>query len=208
MYLSTSFVVATLATLAFALPNEALISPFRQGESAEQLPLGPLACTTKLPTSYQQIAQNFSTTSFPQNNIFNVTQAAGGTADVDTLLQFAGIPAGSYGCQLAMSFTSQYPINSSGSAQLSVYALPNPISKTDTYATYFPNGGRGTPKNSYLFATTTITGQKAVLNSQACRPALGYLFQIASTTAAGAVAFVDAGNNLSGISGFYLTYNC
>ena len=127
---------------------------------------------------------------------------------MNTLVRFASIPSGSFGCQLAVTFTFQYPISSSGNAQLNVFALPNDISKTDTYKTYFPNGGRGTPKDSFLFATTTINGQKAVLNSQGCKPTLGYLFQIASDTAAGAVSFVDAGNNLSGISGFFITHNC
>ena len=107
-----------------------------------------------------------------------------------------------------MSFTYEYPIYSNGETQLNVYALPHDISETDTYETYFPNGGRGTPKDSPLWATTTITGQKAVLNSEACQPALGYLFQIASSTGAGEVTFADAGDNLSGISGFYMTYDC
>lgn len=173
-----------------------------------QEPLLPNSCTIKLPTSYQQIVQSQSKKSFPQNNIFNVSQDNSGGSNVDTLLRFSGIPSDSYGCQLAISFTFDYPIDSSGSTQLSVYALPNPISSSDTYATYFPNGGRGTPKDSFLFATTTITGQRAILNSQACRPSLGYLFQISSSTKAGSVTFVDAGNNLSGIGGFYITYNC
>ncbi|MCJ1429111.1 hypothetical protein MMC29_007024 [Sticta canariensis] len=166
------------------------------------------SCTIKLPSSYQQISRVSPQKSFPQNNIFNVTQATGGKDNTDTLLRFSGIPTGSYGCQLAVSFTFDYPIYSIGSTQLNVYALPRPISPSDTYSTYFPNGGRGIPKDSYLFATTTITGQKAVLNSQVCQPSLGYLFEIASETAAGSVTFADAGNNLSGIGGFYLTYNC
>lgn len=166
------------------------------------------SCTIKLPSSYQQIVRTSPQKSFPQNNIFNVTQATGGNDNTDTLLSFTKIPPGSYGCQLAVSFTFDYPIYSIGSTQLNVYALPNNISSSDTYATYFPNGGRGIPKGAYLFATTTITGQKAVLNSQVCQPNLGYLFEIASPTAAGSVTFADAGNNLSGIGGFYLTYNC
>lgn len=161
----------------------------------------------KLPTSYQQISQSSPQEYFPQNNIFNVTQASGGINNVNTLLRFTGIPSGSYGCQLEVSFTFEYPIYSSGSTLLNVWSLPEPISSTDTYATYFPTGGRGIPKGSFLFGSITLTGQKAVINSQVCKPSLGYLFQIASATAAGSVTFADAGNNLSGIGGFYLTYN-
>ncbi|MCJ1423020.1 hypothetical protein MMC29_000901 [Sticta canariensis] len=166
------------------------------------------SCTIMLPSSYQQIFRSSPQTSFPQNHTFNVVQATGGKDNVDTLLRFSGIPPGSYGCQLAMSFAIEYPIHGIGSTQLNIYALPRPISPTDTYATYYPNGGRGTPKDSYLWATTTITGGRAVINSDSCRPDLGYLFQIASETKAGSVRFTDAGNNLSGIGGFYLTHNC
>lgn len=185
-------------------PNQVIL----QDENVQDESVHVKSCTIKLPKSYQQISQSSPQRSFPQNNIFNVTQATGGINNVNTLLSFTGIPSGSYGCQLAVSFTFEYPIYSSGSAQLNVWALPGPISSTDTYATYFPTGGRGVPKGSSLFGTTTITGQKAVINSQVCKPSLGYLFQIASATAAGSVTFADAGNNLSGIGGFYLTYNC
>lgn len=212
MYPSILFAATTLMTLAFASPAQepriqAPIGPLH-GESAKQSTPGPLSCTIKLPTSYQQIARDKPTTSYPQANRFSVSQASGGAANVDTLLRFAGIRSGSFGCQLAMSFTFEYPINSTGSTLLNVFALPNDISPTDTYEKYFPNGGRGTPKGSFLWATTTITGQKQVVNSEVCRPSLGYLFQISSDTKAGAVEFLDAGNNLSGIGGFYMTYNC
>lgn len=166
------------------------------------------SCTIMLPSSYQQIIRSSPQISFPQNHTFNVVQATGGNDNVDTLLRFSGIPPRSYGCQLAMSFAVEYPIHGNGSTQLNIYALPRPVSSTDTYATYYPDGGRGTPEDSYLWATTTITGARAVINSVSCRPDLGYLFQIASETEAGSVRFTDAGNNLSGIGGFYLTYDC
>lgn len=186
----------------------ALVSLVGAATLPDQVPLQPKSCSIKLPTSYQQILQSQPKKSFPQNNLFNVSQDDSGGSNVDTLLRFANIPPGSYGCQLAMSFTFEYPIDSSGSTQLNVYALPGDISASDTYATYFPDGGRGTPKESFLFGTTTITGQRAVINSAFCRPSLGFLFQIASSTKAGRVVFQDAGNNLSGIGGFYLSYNC
>ena len=184
----------------------AIVSLVGAAAPRDQVPLEPKSCTIKLPTSYQQIVQSQPKQSFPQGNLFNVSQDSSGA--VDTLLRFTNIPSGSFGCQVAVSFTFGFPIDSEGSTLLNVYALPNPISSSDTYATYFPDGGRGTPKGSFLWATTTITGQKAVLNSETCKPTLGYLFQIASSTKAGSVSFRDAGNNLSGIGGFYLTYNC
>ncbi len=107
-----------------------------------------------------------------------------------------------------MSFTYEYDIPTSGNTQLNVYALPGDISATDTYATYFADGARGTPAGAYLWTTTTVTGKAAVLNSKTCESSMSFLFQIASDVSAGAVSFMDAGNNLSGIGGFYVTYNC
>ena len=46
------------------------------------------------------------------------------------------------------------------------------------------------------------------MNSQVCSPDLNYLFEVASDTDAGTTTFTDAGNNLSGIGGFYVTYDC
>ena len=46
---------------------------------------------------------------------------------------------------------------------------------------------------------TEITGENAVLNSKTCNSSMSFLFQIASTTSAGSVTFLDAGDNLSGV---------
>jgi hypothetical protein len=198
MYIFPSlFAASILAALTIAAPPP-----------QEALGLRPKACSIKLPTSYQQINQSAPTQSYPQNFVFKVSQSVGGGFNIGTLLRFSGIPSGSTGCTLAMSFTFEYPINSTGSALVSVYALSNNISRSDTWGTYFPNGRKGTPAGGFLFGSTTISGQKAVINSETCKNSLNYLFLIASDDKAGEVAFVDAGNNLSGIGGFYIAYNC
>lgn len=206
MHLSSVLPFALFTSLisAQAPPNQIPL----QDEKVQDEGSHVTSCTIKLPTSYQQISSSAPSKSFPQNNIFNVSQTSGSKDNTVTLLRFSGIPPGSYGCQLSMSFTYQYPIFSSGSTQLNVYALGKTISSGDTYATYFPNGGRGTPKDSFLFGTTTVNGQRAVVNSEVCSTSLSFLFEIASETQDGSVTFADAGNNLSGIGGFYLTYNC
>jgi len=165
------------------------------------------SCTTQLPTTYQQISSSQPSTSFPQGDIFLVNQTAGGSTDVDTLVHFTDIPSNSYGCELAVSFTYEYPINSSGSTLLNVYALPHDIQPADTYTTYFPNGGNGAPQGSSLWGSVTLDGQKHVINSESCSANLSFLFEIASDQA-GSVSFRDAGDNLSGIGGFYLSYDC
>lgn len=197
MRFSSFFALSVLATVSTATPTkqEVLQSPVDQ------------TLSISLPVSYQLISQDTPNTSFQQSRLLKVSQVQGGLSNIDTLLRFTGIPAGSFGCQLALSFTFEFQINSTGNSQVNIYRLPNDIKPTDTYATYFPKGGRGTPEGASLFGTTTINGQKAIINSQVCTPNLNYLIEIASDTQAGSVAFVDAGNNLSGIGGFFVSYN-
>ncbi|MCJ1461617.1 hypothetical protein MMC07_000214 [Pseudocyphellaria aurata] len=203
MHLSSFLPLALLTSLisAQALPEQIPLPD----ENVRNECSHATACTIKLPSSYQQIRSSKPGAAFPQNSIFNATQIIATKDYTDTLLSFSGIPTGSYGCELTFNSTLGYPIISSGSTQLNVYALPLPISAKDTYDTYYPNGGRGPPKGAYLFGTTTIiTGQKAVIGSQACKPSLGYLIRIASDTKDGSVVFAAAGS----IGGFYLTHNC
>ena len=197
MYFSSLLAASILAALSIATP------PVQ-----EVLGVHPELCLNKLPTSYQQINQVVPKQSYPQSFVFKVSQSEGGLDNIGTLLRFSGIPSGSFGCTLSLSFTFEYPINNTGSTLVNAYSLSNDIKPSDTWATYFPNGQKGTPRGGYLFGSTRITGQKAVINSQVCNSSLNYLFLIASDTKAGEVAFVDAGNNLSGIGGFYIAYNC
>lgn len=197
MQFVTLLAVSALAVLITAAPPP-----------QEALGFHPTACSIRLPASYQQINQVQPRQSYRQGFVFKVSQSEGGGSNIGTLLRFSGIPSGSYGCTLALSFTFEYPINSTGSTLISVYALSNNISTSDTWETYFPVGRKGTPIGGFLFGSTTITGQKAVINSQTCKNSLNYLFVLSDETKAGEVVFVDAGNNLSGIGGFYLAYNC
>lgn len=201
MHFTSCFAIGVLAALTTAAPaDQEVLKSSHDVEST--------ACSTKLPTSYQLISRDLPKTSFQPSRLFEVSQVVGGVSNTDSLLRFSGIPPGSFGCQLAISFTANYPITSSGSTQVNIYGLLNDIRSTDTYSTYFPNGGRGIPKDAFLFGTTTINGLKAVINSQVCRPNLAYLIEIASDTKAGRVTFVDAGKPHPDVAGFYLTYNC
>lgn len=199
MHFTSLLAFGVLAALSTAAPADQEVL-----QSAPDLT--PRSCTTKLPTSYQLISRDNPTTSFQPSRLLKVTQADGGRSNIDTLLSFKGIPAGSFGCQLEISFTPDFEID--GGAQVNIYKLPNDIKSSDTYQTYFPGGGRGTPKGAFLFGTTTINGQKAVINSQVCTPNLNYLIEIASDTKAGSVSFVDSGKPPPNVDGFLLTFNC
>ena len=175
----------------------------------EALGPSPAIASVKLPTSYQQINQARPKQSYPQNFVFKVSQSAGGRDNIGTLLRFTGIPTGANvnPCALRLSFTPDYPINSTGSTLINVFALTRNITASDTWGTYFPTGQKGTPANGFLWGTTTITGGNQYINSQACQSSLNYLVLLDSQSQAGEVTFVDAGNNLSGIGGFYIEYN-
>lgn len=90
--------------------------------------------------------------------------------------------------------TRPLPTNHTGKAAVSMSSKrPAATSRSthffseDTYATYFPIGEIGTPAGAYLWATTEITGENAVLNSKTCNSSVSFLFQIASTISAGSV---------------------
>ena len=198
--------LSTLAVLAFAFPPPTPTSPLYQDGSVGQSPLRPFAASTISPVSYQQIFQDFPSGSSPQGRFFAVSQANGATSNINTLIRFDKIPGNAFECSLKVSFTN--PISSSGNTQLTVFSLSNNIASTDTYSTYFPNGGRGTPKGGTNFGTITLTGkgQNSVVNTRPCAASLNFLFQIAAdNTGAGTVSFTDTSTSQS-INGFFLTY--
>ncbi|MCJ1338873.1 hypothetical protein MMC09_004162 [Bachmanniomyces sp. S44760] len=194
MYAPTLISLSLLSTLAAAIPTPAA--------------LAPRSCTTIIPNSYQTIQENAPYGVFNPVREFQVSQQSGGEYSIDTIVNFTDIAAGSYGCELGLSFTNEYNIPQSGSTLLNVYALDTSIAGDESYETYFPNGGKGTPAGAYLFGSVTITGQKQIINSKACSSELSFLFEISNEDEAGSVFFVDAGDNLSGIGGLFMTFNC
>jgi len=193
MFYSILFAATALTALVSASPTPANLSP--------------RACTTQLPTSYQEIIQVLPTNSYPQNQNFYAYFDANTGYHVDTLVHFTGIPAGSYGCQLVVEFSGTNNPTSSGATQLNVYNLlgaENDITPTSNYQQYFPNGGSGAPNGTALWGTVTLDGQRHVINSAVCTPSMSFLFEIASETTSGVVEW----NNLAAGNGFELTYNC
>jgi hypothetical protein len=194
---ATSFLLslasATPTTPGFFTPSQAYLTP---------------QCgTTITPTIQQRIDSSFPNQAIPPSNSFWVSQTFPG--NVDTLVQFTGIPAGSYDCALNAVFPDavNYPVTSTGNALLNVYVLNCDIQETDSYETYFPKGGSGLPHGaSFLWGTATLrNGGPIRINSEACNETLNFLFEIASETAQGSVAFTK---NVVGLSGLYVTYDC
>ncbi|MCJ1398230.1 hypothetical protein MMC11_001427 [Xylographa trunciseda] len=177
-----------------------------------QIPISPsgICGTTYLPVSYQGIEQQLALTAFPQTRSFYASSGPSPGYAIDSLIHFTGIPAGSYGCTLGVSFTYEYNISSTGSTLLNVYnLLDDDITKYSNYAGYYPDGGSGEPNSAAgLWGSLTLDGGPHTVNTAACTGNMSFLVGIASQDQAGTVSFQDAGDNLSGIGGFYLSFDC
>ncbi|KAH7075808.1 hypothetical protein BKA63DRAFT_307529 [Paraphoma chrysanthemicola] len=149
-----------------------------------------LSLTSAAPTTLERRACSVAyprSIGFPIN--FDIHQDAGGLNPVPNALAFDNIPAGAYGCQLEANFPAGYPITSSGSSQINVFAT-------------------GGENGDVLFGTVTLQSSpvaptKFVINSASCKSSLGFKLEIASETEAGRVAFADTKD-----AGFTVTYNC
>jgi hypothetical protein len=189
--------------------------------------LAPRCGTTLVPTFLQQVSEAdpslVETDTISTGGDFHVSQSIDAYGNViDRIYQiaaFENIPSGSYGCQLAVTFPSAYPITSTGVPTLNVTTLfngesssisyPNDISWDSLYPPTSPPLGEG------LFGTVTMTpGTTQVINSEACPVGggnLAFLFSIAVwETQPASVEFNEYVNaiNGAGLAGVYLTYDC
>lgn len=183
--------------------------------------------TTLVPSILQQISEANPSVS-GDNTVatggdFHVSQSVDANGNVvDRIVQavgFQNIPAGSYGCQLAVTFPPNYPITSTGQPTLNVTTLLNGASSEIVYpndlswSTLFYPGSQIYEEG--LFGTVTMTaGTTQIINSEACPIGggnLAFIFSIASwETQAASVEFNEDENSMNGagLAGVYLTYDC
>jgi hypothetical protein len=189
--------------------------------------LAPRCGTTLTPTFLQQLTETDPNTVQPNtianDGDFHVSQSVDVSLNiVDRVYQlaaFKAIPAGSYGCQLAVTFPENYPITSTGNPILNVTT----IFKDDPTGLVYPNDFSWSkfsppstpPFGQGLFGTVTMEpGTTKVINSENCptgTDGLGFVFSIASwETQAASVEFKQTGGPTTGspLAGIYLTYNC
>lgn len=184
--------------------------------------VAPRCGTTLTPTFLQQLTEADPTAVQPNtittDGDFLVSQSVDtGLNIVDRVYQlaaFESIPAGSYGCQLAVTFPNSYPITSTGNPILNVTTVFNDDSTSLVYpndyswSKFFPPPSP--PFGQGLFGTVTLEpGTTQVINSEGC-PAggagLGFVISIASwETEAASVGFKQSDSPISGV---YMTYNC
>ncbi|KFX99725.1 hypothetical protein O988_03689 [Pseudogymnoascus sp. VKM F-3808] len=189
--------LATIATLVSASPIESLNK--RCG-------------STILPTTQIQLKQSAPDTSFPNtahtDKSVAISQGPNGANKVNELIAFTG-PVGAYGCSLGITFPSDYVITQSGGPPtLNVYTVPTSLPGEPTWNNVHPAAS--------LFGTVTVlSGQSAVINSEACPSAaqggLAFVFGYADwQTKESSVGWTEYVNELNGagLRGVYLNYNC
>jgi hypothetical protein len=212
MFASAAIVALGLLGLASAVPTP--------------VDLAPRCGTTLVPTILQQLSEADPTLvgedTVSTSGDFQVSQsidAYGNLMDrIYQIAAFQDIPAGSYACQLAVTFPEDYPITTTGAPTLNITTLFNDDSTDITYpnsvswSTLYPPTS---PLGEGLFGTVTLApGTTQVINSEACPVGggnLAFLFSIASwVTQPASVEFNEYVNDLNGagLAGVYLTYNC
>ncbi|KAH8730514.1 hypothetical protein GQ44DRAFT_445812 [Phaeosphaeriaceae sp. PMI808] len=154
--------------------------------------LSSAVLTSAAPTTPSTLERRACQVAYPQSIGFpinyDIHQDAGGANSVSNALTFNNVPAGSYGCQLEVNFPAGYPITSSGSSAINIFATSG--------------------SSTILFGTVTLQSSpvapsKFVINSAQCSSSMTYRMEIASKTNAGRVAFADTKD-----AGFTMTYNC
>ncbi|MCJ1388873.1 hypothetical protein MMC18_001724 [Xylographa bjoerkii] len=150
-------------------------------------PFLPLLASARVSLQNQGIEQQLALTAFPQTCSFYASSGPSPGYAIDSLIHFTGIPAGSAGCTLDVSFTYEYNISSTGSTLLNVYnLLDDDITKYSNYAGYYPQGGSGEPISANgLWGSLTLNGAAHTVNSAACTGNMSFLVEIASQTQAG-----------------------
>ena len=174
--------------------------------------LAPRCGTTYYPTILQQLVESDPDTVFPNTNAFHVQRKVVDGVLSDRVYQFVafeGIAAGSYGCQLAITFPESYTITTEPAGynvQMNVTTALNGLSSEVTYPNPFtwnnwPSLGEG------LFGTVSaIPGSTAVINSETCQENIAFLFEVSKwVDITSSVDFEQSNNPLAGV---YLTANC
>jgi hypothetical protein len=210
---SSAIVVLGLLGLTSAIPTP--------------IELAPRCGSTIIPTILQQVSEEnpsaVGANTMQTGGDFHVSQSVGANGNIinriTQAVAFQDIPAGSYGCQLAVTFPANYPITSTGHPTLNVTTLLNGQSSDITYPNDLSWSSLYAPDSSIweqgLFGTVTIApGTTQIINSEACPVGggnLAFVFSIAVwETQAANVAFNEYDNSMNGagLAGVYLTYDC
>lgn len=203
----TTFAILSFLGLSSAIPTPSNLAARTCGKQA-------------FPTFIQQIEEINPTTVGPNtlttNGLFVASQAFNSAGQVDdrvsTVIGFENIPAGSYGCQLSVTFPANYPITSSGQPTLNVTTLYKSDPAAITYPNNFSWDTVTEGEDQGLFGTVTLAaGTTYQINSESCSDNLAFVFSIASWESQQAsVTFDEYINqqNGAGLAGAYLTYDC
>jgi len=116
----------------------------------------------------------------------------------DSLVEFTGIPAGAWNCQLEWNLPANADLFSWGKTQLNIYTVDRDATASDTW--------NNSPQPVSLWGTTTLSvGGTSVVNGKTCSPNLTFRIEIArDSDAPGLVGWTVS----DGIPGWQLRHSC
>lgn len=185
--------------------------------------IAPRCGTTYYPTILQQLSESSPNTvganTAASSGDFHVAQTVvNGGAPSGRIYQFVGfqgIAAGSYGCQLSITFPAGYPITSSVGSVAGVSPQLNvtTVLRSNPAAIAYPNGftfnsfpAQLAPGQGLFGTVSAAAGTTVVINSESCDSSLAFVFSIATWT--GQSANVEFAEKKTPLAGVYLTANC
>ncbi|KAL1623645.1 hypothetical protein SLS56_008166 [Neofusicoccum ribis] len=175
----------TGASLAAALP-------------AADSTLNPRACSIAYPTTLMQLIQDEPTHNTGNHAYVYTSQAANKEHQWATEVQFTGIPAGAYGCQLELFFPAGYR-GLEGGARLDFFSLDRDVSVADTWASA---PGKVSLVGTQLPALAAQGDTRLVVANGVCSPTMNYRVEVEGQDA-GFIGFFQTET-----AGLRLTYNC
>ncbi|KAK0661718.1 hypothetical protein DIS24_g2447 [Lasiodiplodia hormozganensis] len=171
------------------------------------------ACTTQYPTHLFQIMQDDPTHNTGDHGYVYTSQGDGKTSQWVTELQFAGIPAGAYGCSVEFFFQAGYGYGGPNSqpgvtttggtpenpTRLEFFSTDRDISLADTWNNH---PGKVSSVGTQIVSAAPDHDTKLTVVTGACKETLNYLIEVQGDKA-GSVGFFQNPPN-----GLRLTYNC
>ncbi|KAH0538690.1 hypothetical protein GP486_008760, partial [Trichoglossum hirsutum] len=176
----------SLASVIFAGLLSSIVAAAPHGSPTIQA----RACATGYPSWISYIDSSTPTLSFPNSNLVSISLSS--AAERDALVQFTGIPSGSYGCQFEAFFPAGFTVTNTGNAQVYVYSVDRQITATDTWNNA-PNKVSQVGTANFLPSTSAPT--KVVINSFVCAPSMSFRLRISQDSGSGSSSFTQANAN-------------
>jgi hypothetical protein len=203
MNIHSAFHMLFILVLTIALPLLTAATPTPVTPPLDHALEKRWPCQTATP-AFARVEESHPVESYLPN--FIIGQDAHHTNRRDAFVEFA-IPANAYGCQLEAYFPANYPIASSGAAQVYVYSTDKALSysglnKIDASWDYCPRPVAHV--GTIVFGSANWGATRSVLNSFQCKAKMTYRLKMSTDSESGGqVQFVQKEG-----AGLRMVYNC